>query len=412
MIYIESQTLSGCRVSHSLRGSYGVRIETTMLSQEQLTSSHECERAWIEIDLAALAANTRSLRQWLAPTTELLAVVKADAYGHGALTVAQTVLAHGATWLGVATIPEGIALRQAGITAPILVLGSVNLPVQVQMMAQWQLQPTLSTPKQALIFSDYADRLREPLDVHLMIDTGMSRLGCPWQDAVGFVQFVQRLPHLRIQGIYSHFASADDPDASLMRQQQAYFEQVWEQISALGLGPVRRHMANSAATLANRSSHYDMVRIGLSLYGVYPASHLRGVVPLRPVMQVRSRITLLKEIPAGTGISYGHQFIAPQPMKIAVVGIGYADGVPRLLSNKLEVLVQGKRLRQVGAITMDQLMIDVSDMDGLQEGDVVTLLGEDGGDCLTVETWAEALGTITWEILCGFKNRLPRIPVS
>ncbi len=134
-----------------------------MLSQEQLTSSHECERAWIEIDLGALAANTQHLRQWLAPTTELLAVVKADAYGHGAVTVAQTVLAHGATWLGVATIPEGIALRQAGITAPILVLGSVNLPVQVQMMAEWQLQPTLSTPKQALIFSDYADHLREPL---------------------------------------------------------------------------------------------------------------------------------------------------------------------------------------------------------------------------------------------------------
>ncbi|ATS19419.1 alanine racemase [Synechococcus sp. PCC 6717] len=383
-----------------------------MLSQERLTSSHECERAWIEIDVAALAANTQQLRQWLDPNTGLLAVVKADAYGHGAVIVAQTVLANGATELGVATIPEGIALRQAGISAPILVLGSVNLPVQVQMMAQWQLQPTLSTPKQALIFSDYADHLQEPLDVQLMIDTGMGRLGCSWQDAVGFVQFVQRLPHLRIQGLYSHFASADDPDPTLMLQQQAAFEQVLRELKTLGLGNVRCHIANSAATLGNPASHYDLVRVGLSLYGVYPAAHLRQTVSLRPVMQVRARITLIKEIPAGAGISYGHQFIAPKPMKIAVVGIGYADGVPRLLSNRLEVLVQGRRVRQVGAITMDQLMIDVSDLEGLQEGDIVTLLGDDGNDCLTVDTWAQTLGTIPWEILCGFKNRLPRIPVD
>ncbi len=383
-----------------------------MLSQERLTSSHECERAWVEIDLAALAANTQQLRQWLDPQTGLLAVVKADAYGHGAVSVAQTVLAHGATELGVATIPEGITLRQAGITAPILVLGSVNLPAQVQTMAEWQLQPTLSTPKQALIFSDNADHLRQPLDVQLMIDTGMARLGCPWQDAVGFVEFVQRLPHLRIRGIYSHFASADDPDPTLMQQQQAAFEQVLAALKPLGLKDVRCHMANSAATLGNRSSHYNLVRVGLSLYGIYPAPHLRHVLPLRPVMQVRSRITLLKEIPAGAGVSYGHQFIAPKPMKIAVVGIGYADGVPRLLSNQLEVLVQGQRVRQVGAITMDQLMIDVSDLEGLQEGDVVTLLGEDGDERIGVETWAQTLGTIPWEILCGFKNRLPRIPMD
>lgn len=383
-----------------------------MLTQERLTSLPECERAWIEIDVAALASNTQQLRQWLAPKTGLLAVVKADGYGHGAILIAKTVLAHGATELGVATIPEGIALRQAGIRAPILVLGSVNLPAQVQMMAHWQLQPTLSSPKQALIFSDYAQQLGEPLDVQLMIDTGMARLGCPWQDAVAFVQFVQRLPYLRIQGLYSHFASADDPDPTLMQQQQAAFERVLRELTSLGVGAVRCHMANSAATLGNPSSHYDLVRVGLSLYGVYPAAHLRQTVPLRPVMRVRARITLIKEIPAGAGVSYGHQFIATKPMKIAVVGIGYADGVPRLLSNKLEVLVQGRRVRQVGAITMDQLMIDVSDLEGIQEGDIVTLLGEDGHECLTVDTWAETLGTIPWEILCGFKNRLPRIPVN
>jgi alanine racemase len=381
-----------------------------VLSEERITGSRECERAWVEIDLAALAHNAQQLKHWLFPQTELMAVIKADAYGHGAVMVAQQVLQAGVDWLGVATIPEGIELRQAGITVPpILVLGAANTPVQVQAMAEWQLQPTLSTPKQALVFSNH---LQHPLSVHLMIDTGMARQGYPWQQGLAFVKFVQGLPNLSLAGIYSHLAMADAVDPHSIQQQQQDFESVIQQVRAAGIKIPRLHLANSAATLRGREFHYDMVRVGLSLYGLYPAPHLADRVNLKPAMQVRSRITLLKEISAGMGISYGHQFVAERPMRIAVVGIGYADGVPRLLSNRMMVLIQGQRVPQVGAITMDQLMIDVSEIEDVQIGDVVTLLGEDGGDRIAAEDWAETLGTISWEILCSFRNRLPRIPVN
>lgn len=379
-----------------------------MLSQERITGSRECERAWVEIDLAALAHNARQLKRWVSPQTALMAVIKADAYGHGAVMVAHRVLQEGVTWLGVATIPEGIELRKAGITAPILVLGAANTPAQVQAIAQWQLHPTLSTPKQALTFSTH---LKAPLPVHLMLDTGMARQGHPWQSGWEFIQFVQGLPNLTLAGIYSHLAMADDPNPAFMEQQRGYFEQVIQQARAAGISMPCLHLANSAATLRDRHFHYDLVRVGLALYGLYPAPHLRDTLTLQPALQVRARITLLKEIAAGTGISYGHKYVAARPMRIAVVGIGYADGVPRLLSNRMTVLIQGRRVPQVGSITMDQLMIDVSQIDDVQEGDVVTLLGEDNGDRIAAEDWADTLGTISWEVLCSFRNRLPRIPV-
>jgi alanine racemase len=247
--------------------------------------------------------------------------------------------------------------------------------------------------------------------VHLMLDTGMARQGHPWQRGLEFVQFVNSLPNLSLASIYSHLAMADAADPSSMQQQQHDFEQVIQQVKAAGIALPRLHLANSAATLRGREFHYSLVRVGLSLYGLYPAEHLRKSVSLKPAMQVRSRITLIKEIEAGTGISYGHQYIAECPMKIAVVGIGYADGVPRLLSNRMQVLIQGQLADQVGAITMDQLMIDVSQIEHVQIGDVVTLLGEDSGLAIAAEDWAETLGTISWEILCSFRNRLPRIPV-
>jgi alanine racemase len=372
-----------------------------MLSQERITGSQECQRAWVEID-------ARQLKSFLSPQTELMAVIKADAYGHGAVMVAEQVLQHGVTWLGVATIPEGIELRQAGITAPILVLGAANAPAQVKEIAQWRLQPSLSTPKQALVFSDH---LQETLPVHLMLDTGMARQGYPWQQGLEFVQFVHSLPNLSLAGIYSHLAMADAADPSSIQQQQDYFEQVIQQVRAAKIKLPRLHLANSAATLRGRQFHYDLVRVGLSVYGLYPAQHLKDSISLKPAMQVRSRITLIKDIHAGTGISYGHQYIADRPMRIAVVGIGYADGVPRLLSNRMQVLIHGKLATQVGAITMDQLMIDVSQIENVQIGDVVTLLGEDNGLAIAAEDWAETLGTISWEILCSFRNRLPRIPV-
>jgi alanine racemase len=342
-----------------------------------------------------------------------MAVVKADAYGHGAVTVARVALQQGADWLGVATIPEGIELREAGIKAPILLLGATNTPEQVRAIAHWQLQPTICNPKQALIFSEtLANRVRSPLPVHLKLDTGMSRLGMPWQQAVEFTQWVQRLPRVQIASVYSHLATADDPDPTVMLQQQQRFDEAIAQLRGVGIQPQLLHLANSAATLADPGLHYDLVRVGLAVYGLHPAEHLRSKIRLSPVMQVRARVTQVKTIAAGTGVSYGHHFVADREMPIAVVGIGYADGIPRNLSNRIEVLIRGRRVPQIGAITMDQLMLDVSQIPDLQVGEVVTLLGRDGKEQISVEDWAAQLGTIVWEILCSFKHRLPRIAVN
>lgn len=400
-----------------------------MLSWEHSPSiaAMQCERAWIEIDVAALAQNVQQIRQVLSPHTGLMAVVKADAYGHGAVMVAKTVLQHGATWLGVATIPEGIELREAGIEAPILILGATQTAEQVRAIVRWQLQPTLCTLAQAAMMSEAIAHIpsgRSPLAVHLKLDTGMSRLGTPWQQAVEFVQYVHRDPNLHIASLYSHLATADDPDQTIVHQQQQRFETALQQIQAAGIPLPWLHLANSAATLTNPNLHYDLVRVGLAIYGLYPAPHLAPNSPshatliglpritLRPVMQVKARITQVKTIAAGTGVSYGHRFIASRPTRIAVVGIGYADGVPRNLSGRMTVLVRGQHVPQIGAVTMDQLMLDVTSVPNVQEGDVVTLLGQVGSQQISADDWAATLGTISWEILCGFKHRLPRVAVN
>ncbi|NJL01841.1 MAG: alanine racemase [Spirulinaceae cyanobacterium SM2_1_0] len=369
----------------------------------------EYQRAWVEIDLAALQHNTQQLRQWLQPNVQLMAVVKADAYGHGAIRVAETVLAAGASWLAVATSQEGIQLRRAGIAAPLLVLGAINAPAEIAALATWQLQPTLCTPQQALVFSETLAALRQTLPVHLNLDTGMSRLGTPWMQAVEFTQFVRQLPYLELTSVYSHLATADDPDPTFLSVQQQRFEEAIAQLRAAGLTPPLLHLANSAGTLRDRTLHYDLVRPGLAIYGLYPNPEQRHVLPLRPVLQVRARVTQVKTIAAGTGVSYGHRYVSDREQRIAIIGIGYADGVPRNLSNRLQALVRGQRLRQIGAVTMDQIMIDASPLPDLQPGEVVTLLGEDGQEAITAEDWAAMLGTISWEILCGFKPRLPRV---
>lgn len=370
------------------------------------------QRAWVEVDLNALSHNVREIKRLISPATDLMAVVKADAYGHGAVSVAQTALQAGASWLGVATIPEGIELRQAGITAPLLVLGATYTPEQICAIAQWQLQPTVCTPQQALVFSEILSDTDWVLPVHIKLDTGMSRLGAPWQQAAEFVKLIQGLPNLTIASIYSHLATADSLDQTVMRQQQARFQQAIRTIAQIQPKMPRLHFANSAATLTDPGLHYDMVRVGLGLYGLYPAPHLRHTCHLKPLMQVKARVTQVKTIEAGTGVSYGYKFIADRPLRIAVVGIGYADGVPRLLSNQMQVLIRGQQVRQLGAITMDQMMIDVSSVPNVQAGEVVTVLGRDGDYEITADDWARAIGTISWEILCGFKHRLPRVTVD
>ncbi|AFW95134.1 alanine racemase [Dolichospermum sp. UHCC 0352] len=394
-----------------------------MLSRKQtpiFADNQECDtyawfsqRAWVEIDLGALSDNVKQLVKFLSPRTQLMAVVKADAYGHGAVAVAKTALEAGAGWLGVATVPEGIQLREDGIKAPILILGATNTPEQIQAIAHWQLQPTLCSPKQALEFSNTLETINynSSLSVHIKLDTGMSRLGTNWQQAAEFVQLVQGLPHLDIASIYSHLATADSPDATVMMEQHSRFEEAIAHIKAKGITIPCLHLANSAATLADSRLHYDMVRVGLAIYGLYPANHLQNHIKLQPVLQLKARVTQVKTIAAGTGVSYGHHFIAPQEMRLAVVGIGYADGVPRHLSNQMQVLIRGQRVPQIGAITMDQIMLDVSSIPDLQEGEIVTLLGEQGKEQISADDWANCLNTISWEILCGFKHRLPRVAV-
>ena len=367
------------------------------------------ERAWVEVNVAAIDHNIRQIRQLLKPETDLMAVVKADAYGHGAVTVAKAVLNAGATWLGVATIPEGIELREAEIESPILVLGATNLPEQVRTIARWNLSPTLCTLKQAVLFSEAIGDMGA-LSVHLKIDTGMSRLGMRWTDAIELFNLVKQLPNLKIGGVCSHFATADDPDPTIMNDQQQRFESVLKTCQIPENIP--RHFANSAATIVDPNLQYNMVRTGLITYGLYPAPHLRDRIDLIPALQVKARITQVTTIPAGTGVSYGHRFVSDRNMTIAVIGIGYADGVPRNLSNQMNVLIRGKRVKQIGSITMDQIMLDVTEILGVQEGEVVTLLGKDQLDSISADDWADKLGTISWEILCGFKNRLPRVIVG
>ncbi|MFP4297402.1 MAG: alanine racemase [Spirulinaceae cyanobacterium] len=367
------------------------------------------QRAWIEISDSAIRHNVKALRQILAPPTQLMAVVKADAYGHGAVNVAEIALSCGAKGLAVATLQEGIQLREAGITAPILVLGACNTPGEFEAIAHWQLQPTLCNPSQALLCAETAKVLGQSLPVHLNLDTGMSRLGTPWHQAVKFVREVKKLRSLQIASIYSHFATADDRDRTVVDLQHNRFQDAIAQLQAHNIPIPRLHIANSAATMMDSGFHYDWVRVGLALYGLYPAPHLQPLLQLQAAMQVKARVTQVKTIPPGTGISYGYKYVSDREMKIAVVGIGYADGIPRNLSNQLQVLLRGQIIPQVGAITMDQLMLDVSSLPDVQPGEVVTLIGQDGDRAISADDWANTLGTISWEILCGFKHRLPRI---
>ncbi|NJL88955.1 MAG: alanine racemase [Coleofasciculaceae cyanobacterium SM2_1_6] len=391
-------------------------------------------RAWLEIDSAALLHNLQQLQGLLSPGCELMAVVKADAYGHGAWGIAATILAQGVESLAVATISEGVELRQAGIKAPILILGSIATPEAAQVILHHHLEPTLSSYSQAQLFSEIVTNTgtntginleinqgtnsqqfcsRPTLPVHINVDTGMSRLGAPWLQARELVQQVQALPGLEIASIYSHLATADELDPTVRELQHDRFQQVIQSCQDLGLSPrVKFHLANSAGTLVDPELHYDRVRIGLALYGLPPAPHLRSKASLQPVMAVKARVTLVKSLTAGTGVSYGYSFIAPKDMAIAVVGIGYADGVPRLLSNQMQVIIRGQRVAQIGKVTMDQLMIDVSAIPDVQPGEIVTLIGADGKEKITAEDWAEAIDTISWEILCGFKSRLPRLTLA
>ncbi len=377
----------------------------------------ERRRAWVEVEAWAITANARELKRAIGPDCALMAVVKADGYGHGAVVVARAALEGGASCFGVATLGEGIQLRQAGIEAPVLVLGGLGHPEELRSCQRWQLMPTISGMREALLCQNLARGSGAPMAVQLKLDTGMTRLGAAWQEGPRLVRAIQELDAVQLAGVYSHLANADaEPEVAAARdldattaEQKRRFDSVLESLSQQGLEPGIRHLANSAATLRSPALHYDMVRVGLALYGHSPAPHLRRVLDLQPALHLHARVTLVREVPEGVGVSYGHRFHTVRPSRLAVVGIGYADGVPRQLSNQMEVLFEGQRLAQVGAITMDQLVVDATDCPALEMGSVVTLLGSDGDQQIQPTDWSQRCGTIPWEILCGFKLRLPRL---
>jgi alanine racemase len=383
---------------------------------EVLTSSLDVcprQRAWIEIDRSALISNTHRIRRFLAPQTALMAVVKADGYGHGAVTVAESAREGGAGSFGVATLAEAIELRQAGLREPVLVLGNLTQASELRTCLHWDLMPTISSLNQALVASNVGIAGGRDLAVHIKLDTGMTRLGAAWEEGAALLNAFEDLDGVQVRGVYSHLADADNPDDTTTRLQFERFTTVLTRLAELEIRPGLRHLANSAATLGgDRSLHFDMVRVGLALYGHAPAPHLHDQVALRPAMHVRARVTMVRSVPAGVGVSYGHSFVTRRPSRLAVVGIGYADGVIRSLSNRLQVLARGQRLPQVGKITMDQLVIDATECPELGPGDVVTLLGEAAGGSIDAGEWADLAGTIPWEILCGFRQRLTRLPVG
>ncbi|MBM5802893.1 MAG: alanine racemase [Cyanobacteria bacterium K_DeepCast_35m_m2_155] len=373
------------------------------------------QRAWVEVDAGAITHNAATLVGALAHGCSLMAVVKADGYGHGAVPVAEAALAGGASCFGVATLAEGVQLRRAGMSAPILVLGNLIQAEELRSCLRWQLMPTLSGMREALLCQNLAAAAGRPMLVHLKLDTGMARLGIDWQEGARLVAAIHELADVQLAGIYSHLACADAApadDDGLTTTQQQRFETVLASLRQQQLASGCRHLANSAGTLRSRELHYDLVRVGLALYGHSPAQHLSASSALRPAMQLRARVSLIREVGSGVGVSYGHRFRTSRPSRLAVVGIGYADGVPRQLSGAISALHHGRAIPQVGAITMDQLILDATDCPELEVGSVVTLLGHDEGLSISPEDWSSRCGTIPWEILCGFKHRLPRLSLG
>jgi alanine racemase len=362
------------------------------------------QRAWVEVNLAALRHNIDVLQTLLGPSSELWAVIKANAYGHGAIAVGREAIAAGVSGLCVATLAEGIELRQAGLSCPILVLGALRTAAELQAAAIAELDVTVTAVEQIPVCEAVAATLQHPLPVHLKVDTGMSRLGVPWTEALAVWQQLVSAPQLVERSLYSHFATADELHHPATIAQHQRFQQVVNSLQASGLPLPPLHMANSAATLANPQWHYQRVRVGLALYGLSPAPNLAASSRLQPILTVKARIVHLHDVPAETGVSYGHRYTTPAPTRLATVAIGYADGLPRRLSGCIRGYVRGQFIQQVGSVTMDQTIWDVGSIPDIAVGDVVDLFA--GG--LNVGQWAEVLDTIAYEILCGFSDRLPR----
>jgi alanine racemase len=365
---------------------------------------------WAEIDLDALTSNMSEVRRLTSPTAKILAVVKANAYGHGAVEVSRTVLSGGADWLGVARLDEGLSLREAGIGAPILILGYLPHEQSADVVRS-RLSQAVYTSDMALALAEAAAAEGTRAKVHLKIDTGMGRIG--WiagPEAVREIMILARNRHLEVEGIFTHFAAADLNDKKYTKEQFEKFTGLIEELRRNGLEIPIKHAANSAALMEMPETHLDMVRAGIILYGLYPSDEVdHSRIKLRPVMSLKAKVAHVKRVPAGFKVSYGCTYSTENDTVIATLPLGYADGYSRLLSSKGHALIRGRRAPVAGRVCMDQIMVDVGHIPGVNIGDEAVLIGRQGDQEITADEVAGMLGTINYEVVCMISHRVQRV---
>lgn len=365
---------------------------------------------WLDVDLDAIGENVRSIARLVGDGTRICAVVKAEAYGLGAVEVARAALAAGAERVAVARVDEAIQLRLAGISAPILLIAGF-VPAEAEAIVRHRVTATVVQARDGLALARAAGRLGRVVDVHLKVDTGLTRYGAPPADVPSLVRLLRGLPTVRLEGLYSHFASADEEDRSFTEEQLHRLFQIVEAVERLeddGWRPPIVHAANSAATLREPTSWLHMVRVGIALSGHYPSAAVPRDVVLRPAVSLRARLLAVKDVPAGTSIGYNRTFVADRQLRVGLVPAGYADGVPRSHSNRAVALVAGARLPVVGRVSMDQCVVDLTENPWASPGNVVTLFGRDAFGEIPLEEYAAWSDTIVHEALCRIGPRVPR----
>lgn len=377
----------------------------------QSSAVKQAYRCWAEIDLTALRENLALLRNRVGPSVRILTVVKADAYGHGLKQIAALLMQSGTDIFGVANLGEAEAILNVGRGWPVLMLGA-SLPDEIELALRLGVMPTVSSREEAQAFSGAAVRLQKRAKVHVKIDTGMGRLGVAMKDARALIRDVLQLPGLVLEGVYTHYADAGE-DLAFSRLQRRRFSDLLRWLGQIGVRVPMIHASNSAALLSDAGSHFNVVRPGLLVYGVMPPMRtgISGAVigRFRPALSWFCRIGLIKEVEPGARLSYGGTFVAARKMRVAVLTAGYGDGYFRAGSNRSEVLIRGRRCRVVGRVTMDQTLVDVSEVDGIEVGDVAVLIGRQGDQEITATALAESWGTIAWEVLTGITYRVARV---
>ncbi len=363
---------------------------------------------WVEIDLAALRHNYDQARKRIGSGTRILAVVKSDAYGHGMIPVARELSSAGVDFFGVSKFWEAAALREAGLSEPILVLLGVE-PGEMEEAIRQEIRPAIFRPDHAQALAETARRLGTTAKVHVKVDTGMGRLGVPMDELDSFLEVLRDLPALNVEGVFSHFSVADEEDKTYSLQQMGRFRVVLERFEQKGVPFTYAHISNSAALLDLPDAHLHLVRPGIMLYGSPPSDALHHPADLRPVMSLKSRILQLKWVPKGRPIGYGRTYISPDRKRIATIPVGYDDGYPRLLSNKGSVLIRGRRAPVVGRVSMNMITVDVTHIDSVQPDDEVVLMGAQGEERITGDEIAALCGTISYEIFCSMGRNPHRV---